>query len=229
MNLIQLAMEEVAQGVKKEKEQEVVFYCKLGNPQGLAQAFDHEWQEQAQIKAPSGRIRIRKTVKDGAQPMFELTTKHMVNHHGVIEMDETTVPIIEEVYDRFMSVCDEKWNKTRYRFKMERIYVSGEHGENMVEAKDMFYEVDVFTKQDGTTSQWVKIDVEIQNLIPQLKAAGFKDSDVKLKIRLSKLPIEPKDIVFDNRDGDRDRAALINELYQHEFPIKLATGDKPTV
>ena len=205
--------------LKKEVEQEVVLYCKMSNPQGLSQAYDSEWHEQAEIKTDAGRIRIRKTTsKDGAVS-YELTTKHQVNHGGVIEMQEITSAITPEIYNQFFSVSEKYMSKQRYKFRVEKIILTKGDNEQVVEARDMNYEVDVFQKADGSTSPWVKIDVEVQNLIPQLKEANLDPGQFKLNVRIGKLPFGPTDVVFDNRDGDPDRAALVRQLYDSEFLI----------
>jgi hypothetical protein len=54
------------------------------------------------------------------------------------------------------------------------------------------YEVDVYTKKDGTVSEWCKIDVELDSILPLInKETGGKPARIIIKV--SHLPFKPVD------------------------------------
>lgn len=232
MSIITQALEEMegvvstrvaleSQGIKDHEEQEITIYAKIGNMEGLSQAALIEPQEQAEIKTPTGRIRVRKISLNGRQPIFELTTKRPISI-GVIRKDrERTKKINEEVYSMFMDVASNFMSKTRYVFKTERLLIKRGDMEAAIQTSDLAFEVDVFTKADGSISPWCKIDIETDKIAEILKKNNIGVKDIKLIACISRLPFEPNTIVIDNKaDSDPDRKALIRALYEHEFLIK---------
>lgn len=210
-----------AQGIKDEEEQEVTIYAKIGNMEGLSQASAMESHEQAEIKTPVGRIRIRKTMINGRQPTFELTTKKPIALGAIRRERERTKKINEDVYSMFMDVAPSFMTKTRYIFKTERLRIKRGNMDAVIESPDLAFEVDVFTKADGSISPWCKIDLETQKINSILKENNVLVQDVKIIASISGLPFEPNHIVIDNKAEDNpERKALLRGLYEHEFLIK---------
>lgn len=144
-----LALEEEATG-KTVIEQELVYYARLESLDTLKAASGSEEQEQWEIRIPkteknlsSGRMRVRKTTKDG-NTEYVITTK--IKREDGHEM-ETSVPSTEDAFTQFKLLSDAGMKKTRYFFP--------------VEGRKEQFEVDVFPLADGKTSNWVKIDFEI--------------------------------------------------------------------
>jgi hypothetical protein len=208
-------------GIKDEEEQEVTIYAKIGNMEGLSQASSIEPQEQAEIKTPSGRIRIRKTSLNGRQPVYELTTKRPISLGAVRKERERTKRINEDIYSMFMDVAPNFMSKTRYIFKTERLIIKRGDMEAVINTSDLAFEVDVFTKADGSISPWCKIDLETQKIAEILEQNNVGVKDVKIVASISKLPFAPDHIAIDNKaDPDPERKAFIRGLYEHEFLIK---------
>ena len=120
-----------------------------------------------------------------------------------------------------MLVCESFMSKTRYIFKAETIRGKKGDMEFEIKAKDINFEVDVFRKQDGKTSAWCKIDLEVDKLKSILESNDIGVQDIKLIARIGQLPFKPNDIILDDGDDSNPtKRALITQLYSSEFLIK---------
>lgn len=202
----------------KENERESTIYARMTNPAGLWQAAKVLHQEQAQIKAPGGNIRVRMERVDGANAWeYTLTTKHFTAaENGVKDADEETKVIDEQAYRMFKSVCKEYMRKTRFVFMVERLIIEKPGVRTEIELKDVKYEVDVFYKQNGEVSEYVKIDVELQAIKPQLDALGIELDVTDLTARISRLPFAPVAAFVDDGRGGKMRE-FISMLYESQF------------
>lgn len=206
-----------------ENEKEITILCKVGNFEGLKQAFDTEHHLQAQIcRNDKGMLRIRKTTpvgKDAETPVIEMTTKTQISDGGIRSVSEKTTPITEVAFDQLMEVADKYMDKTRYLFKMETLQVT--HGEKTYDLSDLglVYEIDVFKKADGSVSQWCKIDVEVQGIEEKLKELSVPAEEMNFKVAISKLPFEPTDFVLVDDEENADKQELIKQLFDTEFLI----------
>jgi hypothetical protein len=210
-----------SQGIKDQEEQEITIYAKIGNMEGLSQAALIEPQEQAEIKTPTGRIRVRKISLNGRQPTYELTTKRPIAIGAIRKDRERTKKINEDIYSMFMDVAPSFMSKTRYVFKTEQLRIKRGDMEAVIQTSDLAFEVDVFTKADGSISPWCKIDIETQKIAEILEKNNIGVENIKLIASISRLPFAPDHIVIDNKAvDDPDRKALIRMLYEKEFLIK---------
>lgn len=206
----------------KENERESTIYARMTNPSGLWQAAEILHQEQAQIKAPCGNIRVRMERKDGSKDWeYTMTTKHFsLAKGGVKDACEDTEKISAKQYQMFKSVCKDYMRKTRFVFLIEKLVVEKPGVKTEVELKDVKYEVDVFYKENGEASEYVKIDVELQNIKPQLDALGIDIGTVNLTARVSKLPFGPVAAFVDDGSGGKMRE-FISMIYETQFLRKL--------
>lgn len=210
-----------SQGIKDEEEEEITIYAKIGNMEGLSQASMIEPQEQAEIKTSKGRIRIRKISLNGRQPVYELTTKRPIAIGALRRDRERTKKINEDVYSMFMDVAPDFMSKTRYVFKAEQLRIKRGEMEATIQTNELSFEVDVFTKGDGSISPWCKIDIETQKIREILEKNNVTVDQIKLVASISKLPFAPDHIVIDNKaDPNPERKALIRAIYENEFLIK---------
>lgn len=207
------------EAVSTENEKEVVLYARIGNYEGLKQAAQIIGQEQAQIKAYRGSVRVRKnTVGEGAAPVYEMTAKTPVSHDGLTkQMAEETTPINEDIFNVFMRGCDQKFVKTRYVFPIEKATIRASGMDAEVVLEGLKFEVDVFTTAAGKPSTWCKIDVEVQDLIPQLEAKGLTIKDIDLRLKASSLPFEPQVCFVDNGEKSGPLRELVTTIYETEF------------
>lgn len=219
MRLFKIATENDKPSNTKQ-ETEVVIYAKVTNPEGLSQAFSVEQHEQAQIKSAKGSVRIRKIIVDGKEPRFEMTSKQKSTDSNVQSSLETTERINESVYNLFMLTCETFMSKTRYIFKAETIKGKKGEMEFEIKAKNINFEVDVFRRPDGKTSQWCKIDLEIDKLKETLTTNDIDVKDIKLVARIGQLPFKPNNIVLDDgSEAEPEKRELITALYSSEFLI----------
>lgn len=215
---INLGLEDLSKYTKRENE--LVVYAKITNPDGLREALAYEQHEQASIKTPLGSIRIRKIVTEGKDPYFEITSKKKISDGTTQDSIEITKRISEDVYNLFMNACDKFMSKTRYIFKAEKITVKQNKMVAAIEVKDINIEVDVFSKPDGGTSEWCKIDIELDKLREIIESNNIQIKDIKLTAIISKLPFRPNTVVLDDKtDENPDKKALIDALYEKEFLI----------
>ena len=214
-----VAME--AMGVKEQSEQEIVIYAEIGDMEGLAQAATIEQHEQAEIKTDHGRIRVRKTTQNGRLPTFDITSKKPVKNGAMQTNIERTRKTNEETFNMFIDICPSFMVKTRYTFKAERLRIKRENLAAVIETKDLAFEVDVFTKADGSISKWCKIDIETQKIAEILKANNIGVQEVKLVASISGLPFKPTNIAIDSEiSEDPDLKEFVKLLYAKEFLIK---------
>jgi hypothetical protein len=219
---IKTALESV--GIVDKKEEEITIYAKIGNMDGLSQASSMEQHEQAEIKSDIGRIRIRKTTRNGRVPVYDLTTKKPIASGATVNNRERTKSISEDIYNVFMDVCPTFMAKTRYTFKSEQLRIKRGDMESTIKTSEFNFEVDVFTKADGTISNWCKIDIEVDKIAEIMKENGISVKQIKLIAVISKLPFEPNNIVIDDgKNDDPDKQELLKELFTSEFLIKRAS------
>lgn len=158
MSLLRVALEEISDG-KAHREIEHTFFARLANPELLKEAKDMEHQEQWEIRiektdknAATGKFRVRKTVKNGADPEYVLTCKTAGKEEGSIEVG---VPITEPMFNQFRMMAEGGMVKDRYFFP--------------VEGSDLVWEVDMFLRRgsqpgSGEYEEWCKIDLEVPSL-----------------------------------------------------------------
>lgn len=207
-------------------ETELVFYARVGNPAGLEQASEIIYQEQAQIKAPNGRIRVRmEKPKDAAEWSYNLLTKTGFSTASGVQssIEAKPVAISAETYERFKQVSDRYMRKIRYVFKVERASIEAPGFEGQLDVADLCYEVDRFINSDGALSEWVKIDLEIDSLLKALEKAGLSlDVQKHIVAKLSALPWKPVSAFFDDGSKGNSMRALVDEIYERQFIRKQA-------
>lgn len=192
-----IGLEEAKDG-KAVREKEHVVYGRLPDMNDLKKASGMEHQEQWQIKvdkteknAAKGRIRVRKTVtKDGAVEYVN-TTKVEVGETASGDNIEVPIPTTEGNFLQFRFLAEEGMIKDRYFFP--------------VPDSDLVWEVDVFKKPNGEYYDWVKLDLEVDDLSAPIPP----------------LPLPLEDVIA-AKYGDRTEAeeARVSALYANEFISK---------
>ena len=210
-NLKQLliALEEQATG-KANQEREYVFYAKLTDPGILDRASHVESHEQWSLNidktdknACSGRIRIRKTEEYGKvsyvqtvkTPIRPTSNDTLASDTSVPDASQNMLEVAtessEDAFKQFKLIADNGMIKTRYTFP--------------IDGTTLKFEVDVFHLPTGEKSQWVKIDLEVNEpleSIPPLPE-GFSETITNQK--------------DDQTDEERQ---LIRSLYETAFLTK---------
>ncbi len=193
-----ISLEERKDG-KAIEENELVFYCKLSDPEVLKKAESFEDQEQwtyefVSFNNISVRIRNRKTIKDNVEEYVQ-TTKLVDKSANNLVYSEVPITSTKDGFEQFKKFCEKGMIKRRFNFPFK------------VQDKEFIFEVDVFLNDDGTYKEWVKIDLELEKDLENL--ADWKTF----------LPSEFTEVIV-QRGADAQTQQKISELYQTVFSIK---------
>lgn len=216
------SLEDDSQTVK-QKETELVIYSKITNHDGFskANAKENHIQLSSKFKNDVG-CRIRKTTKnDKVDYLFTFKLKD--KESNIQTSEEFNTPVDETFFEGFKKVCDVYTDKTRYIFisdKNELTFTEGEE-KRVITIPNVLYEVDVFNKEDGTVSDWCKIDIEVDTILNFLEKNHPELKNIKLNIKVSHLAFSPTDSIIDS-DKTADQATFISSLWDNEFNIKCS-------
>lgn len=140
-------------------EMEYVFFGKIVDMSELDKSDGSEAHEQWELRRFQkddqryyGSIRVRKTSSTigRGKADYELTIKTIDSESNVIGKQETEIDVTPDMFDQFRCLAANGMIKTRYFFPFQH------------EDQDLIWEVDVFKGRNGETSQWCKIDLEVQ-------------------------------------------------------------------
>lgn len=218
INIWTAAMESSDAKVEKKLETEVVVYSKISEPARLAECNSKEDHVQLETNFANGtRCRVRKTTKDGKSEYvftFKVAVQQTNGTDFVANMEHSAV-VDEEFFEAFKSVANRMLVKTRYNFTSEKVSLKLKSGDedSVIVIPNIEYEVDVYTKADGTISEWCKIDVEIDNVISYINANHKQVEQLNLAIKVSQLPFAPKDNILSFNTSDENRIK-IDEIWK---------------
>lgn len=211
-----------------KREDEVVIYAKINDFTGLKKAQSKESHEQWEVKAPFGRIRIRKTTIAGLEPTYKQAIKRKDDYVGIAGGTELETVTDQAAFDAFRAIADAGMIKDRYVFVPTQVKSSGPDGASPMADVDLKYEVDVFPDGHGGYHQWCKIDIEVNNLLDKIAATQGSGKKIKLTFAISGLPFKPSEIVVGSSEKLEDKT-LIDTLYNDIFRVKKnAKGDLRT-
>jgi len=158
-----------------ENEEEFCFYVEVSDDtieKMTADAASQTYFEQyelpvwaADLKSVEGRIRARKCVPDNALPTFVLTMK---GRSATLDNGATTRPEAMDLpldADQFQVFCKLAASFTKKR--RLKVPVAGTPTD-----APLFWEIDVYLRADGTTSKWVKVDLEHSPSLPPFPYQG---------------------------------------------------------
>lgn len=210
-----------------KREDELVFYAKINNFDGLAKAQSKEAHEQWQITSPRGKMRVRKTTKDGLAPQYSQAIKAKDNPLGGSEKEDDTT---EEIFEAFKAIAVNGMIKDRYVFLAGKVSLKTEAGKQLIAEHGVKYEVDVFPKADGSGYHEIcKIDVELNSLMEAIKKVNPDVKSAKFKFNISELPFQPSDLVTGNHGCTPEQKAMIDKWYQEIFLATPGNGDQTPV
>ena len=198
-----VGLESAVDGVVRD-EIEYVFYGRLTNPEELKNADEVERQEQWEIRvekvdgnASAGGLRVRKVNDDE----YTFTSKTFTP--GKFGKKEVELVSTADQFEQFKLMSPRGMRKTRYVFIVPGTEGTWK-GEDVKYGGSLFWEVDVFSKNDGSLEEWVKIDFEVPNA--SVKAPAF--------------PIQLTDVIT-NQYGQRtpDEEKFVSGLYESKFTL----------
>lgn len=213
--------------MKGNRETEIVFYCLIGNPEGLNQADRVEDHVQIEVRTVNGhKLRVRKTSDpDGSNVKYEYTGKK--KNKGDLESGPKMVqdsvefdsPITEEMFNAFAQTAEQKIEKRRYYFKNCNIILTLGDKEDVIVLDNVGYEVDVF-KTDGKFTERAKIDVETDPILEYIEKHYPDLKDIAVKVKPGSLPFEPNDYIFPPT-ASPEKKKFIEDLWANTFTTKL--------
>ena len=218
--LMRMCMESELGNSKPNVETEATIYAKIGNVEGLKEAEHVEHHEQ--LEGPSvdgGRFRCRKTTTD--QDVTYVLTMKVKTVGGIAGIDgsiEYDLPIDEAFYTAFKHLSTKRLDKTRYVFHGESTKDLDTDSDVVLPA--VKYEVDVFKKQDGGYSEWVKIDVELDDVIAKLREHGVDPDKATLKVKVSHLPFKPVG-GFIAKQATEQQKAILSDIWDKHFNLPV--------
>lgn len=206
----------------KHREDEIVFYAKMSNPEGLKLAASKESHEQWEIKTKKGKVRVRKTTKEGLEATHEMTFKVKSSNAGIEGGTEQNNSCDLDLFNSFKEIANSGMIKDRFCFPVTSVQIMTPSGPQDVHIEGIFYEVDVFFNSDDTYNLYIKIDLEMNKMLEALKAAKPDLGDFKLNVKLLDLPFKPIDVIISKGMTDEEKA-IVDNLYETVF-IKKNTG-----
>lgn len=198
-----------------EKEIELCFFAEVTKKEGYDQAQAVEQHDQYEFRLPPGqegqrrgRVRVRKTVKNG-EVRYQETIKTPIDPTSTLGDSEETIDITEAYYNTWLKTFATKGQrKTRYTYLANsvKMTVNG----NQIELPKLVFEVDRFYNTQGQKSQWVKIDVEVQDIIAVLKANHEDIKHAQFAIDFGCLPLGITKFIDAATKDANERAGIEN-------------------
>ena len=198
---------------KDNLETEVAFYCEIGNFEGLKKADDIEQHHQLECRFETGATsRVRKTT-DSTGVKYVYTFKIQTepgDNSPVIERNKT---VDKDFFDDYRLLAKRELDKTRYIFNSKNVtMVYTEDGQDHeVTIPNIQYEVDVYKKEDGSISNYCKIDVEVDSIVNFITENYPQVKNFNLKVKLSHLPFEPKNPI---RSSDKSKKEKMDAIWK---------------
>ena len=206
-------------GTSQKREDEIVVYAQIKDFEGLKKANSKESQEQWQVSAPFGKIRVRKSWQENLAATYEQTIKTRNNQVGVAGGTEQNFPIDESTFNCFKEIADNGMIKDRYVFKASNISALDSSGKEKIDTSSLCYEVDVYPDGNGGYHPWCKIDIEINSLLDSISDVKGEDRKIKLTFDVTSLPFKPVDIIMGSTT-DPEEKAKITQLFDKYFLAK---------
>lgn len=167
--------------------------------QVVAMAASREGQEQWGIFVPktsknatSGNLRVRKTIDQEGEIVYEFTTKTSQGAKGKLEKN---LDADEVLFEQFQLLADQGLVKTRYVIPYE-----------LDDGTKFKFEVDVFYNSKGELVPWVKVDAELPE--------GYALNPEQIPFTREEILIVTPASKQDNTDGINEK---IGKLYEDYF------------
>jgi hypothetical protein len=203
-----ISLEQLSGPVPKDNlETEYAIYAKIGDMHGLESCDHKEEQVQVETKFENGtRARMRYT-KDFATNKESYVFTFKIDHEDG-SVSEYNLPTDKEAFAAFRHIAEYELVKTRYVFHARNISISSQDNTYQVMVPDLKYEVDVYTKTDGSVCEFCKIDMEVDALYAALKEQHSDKGEYKLNIKVSHLPFKPTPIAIGQQADDHQKQII---------------------
>ena len=210
--------------MKSNPETEITFYSKIGDPLGLSHADEVEDHVQLESRLiDSNKIRVRKTTKQPSNNVEYVCTckrkdQNVKNPSTISDSIEYHAKVDEAFFVMFEKIMEQKIEKRRFTFKNRSINLILGNVEEPIHLEHVGFEVDYFLK-DGKRSEYVKIDVEVDQIIAYIDQHYPDLKSISLTLKLNNLPFKPIDVIYPPNASDEQKA-LIKNLWDTQFTTK---------
>lgn len=208
------------------RESELAVFAKVTIPEKLLEADVILYQEQPEAKLKSGnktRVRMEMQLDKNLNRMktlreyiFSFKLPVPGTEDGPMSIkEENNVRVNKEFYENWLKVADYCQKKIRFVFKAKSTTIkvtSGETTQN-IEVPDVCYEVDVFLKPDGETSDVCKIDIEVDSILKYLDENHPDIENAVFGIDFTWLPFEPKELIYP-REATPEQRTYLDGVYK---------------
>ena len=206
---------------KEEKETEVAIYCKIGDMDGLKNCDHQESQVQLEGQFSTGtKCRVRSVSVEGKDTQYFFTFKIRGDQDdGIDSAVEHTVQVDLHFFEGFKKVAERMLVKTRYVFhsKDVTLKIKKDDDDELITIPNIEYEVDVYETEDGSTSTWCKIDVELDSILDHLDQHHPEVKGIALNIKVNHLPFKPTGAILGSSVADKDTIASIWEQFTRKI------------
>ncbi len=213
--------------VVPEKETEVCIYGYIRDLSELSTA--HEILEISQYSATlgdSGRCRCRSTLEKGTEDYVMTVKMDKADKSNVTSKYEYNFNVDKDYYDYFKTIAQEWHKKKRYIFKVKDVVFktfNRDAVEKTITVPEVLYEVDIFEKEDGSFSNWCKIDIEIDKALDYIDSNIEDYYSIELNVNLKPLPVVVEDAFMASKTSIAVKNK-ISKLWEEEFGRKIPNG-----
>ncbi len=212
-------------------ERELQIYAKVGNFNGLKQAKEMIEQDQIDRYIPNlGRERVRKEItSEGTEYTSVIKAFVQGGTKGVANRLEETVVITEKFFNLFACLGGKRIKKSRYVFYSGDITITREGDKKKHVFPPVKIEVDVPVRPDGRTPEYVKIDVEVQELLTQIEnKLGIAPSKIDIDFQIDGLPFIPQEAFVVNDTMTEEQKAIAQNFWEdNAWPMPGAPTEDP--
>lgn len=214
------------------EETEISAYGKIEDPEHLKQADQIEKHIQLEQLLVSGdKIRVRKTTPvrggpEGVSDTYELTIKCSTpDAAGMKSCQETTQEVDRNFYEQFAKVASRGIVKTRYTFIGKPPVIKGI--DESIVLPPIKYEIDVFTNvKTNEPASLIKLDIELNDILDELKKNGIDTQGVKQKFNLQNLPFSLNGM-FAPQNMTAEQKQMLDNFWDNEA-VQMLAPDKFT-
>jgi hypothetical protein len=210
---------------KSNNETEIAIYAHIGDMNGLSHAVSTIHQEQLETEFFNGvRCRVRKEVI-GTGTTYTLTYKVKQENTGVVSSNkEYNASVDSDFFEGFRHVAKKRIKKTRYIFnsRLVQFELVPTIGETVVlTLPQVIYEVDVYQKVDNTSSEWCKIDIELDGILAAIpKDLNMTSKEIKAVIKISHLPFKPIHGMLNSSENSKTKT-IISKIWDEEWNLPV--------
>jgi hypothetical protein len=211
---------------EKQKETELTLYAQL-------ESFDYldeikTYRDIVQLQASLGvsqhcRVRKETRVIDGEEDPSDPSYIYTVKVNGKRSKNlsiktEYNFMVDQDFYQYFIDTAEERQIKKRYTFAVKNYEMKVETQGSIepVILPSLNFEVDVFEKQNGYRSSWVKIDVELDKAFDYISREVNSIDNIHFEVKLGLLPIRLNS-GFIEKEATAEQKKKLNDLWKYEF------------